>query len=95
MFRDLLAGIEPHPPADPRMNEITVRDLLRHSGGFDRVRRGDIQWAQKKISRKIRKRTPLDCADVIAYMKRRRLDFSPGERYAYSNFGLLRPWSGH
>ena len=87
VFRDLLAGIEPHPPADPRMNEITVRDLLRHSGGFDRVRRGDIQWDQKKISRKIRKRPPLDCADVIAYMKRRRLDFSPGERYAYSNFG--------
>ena len=87
VFRDLLAGIEPHPPADPRMNEITVRDLLRHSGGFDRQRSGDIQWDQKKISQTIRKRPPLDCADVIAYMKRRRLNFSPGERYAYSNFG--------
>ena len=87
VFRDLLAGIEPHPPKDPRMNEITVRDLLRHSGGFDLDRSGDIQWEQKKISRKLRKPPPLDCADVIAYMKRRRLDFSPGERYAYSNFG--------
>ena len=56
VFRDLLAGIEPHPPADPRMNEITVRDLLRHSGGFDRQRSGAIQFDQKKISQKIRKR---------------------------------------
>ena len=87
VFRDLLAGIEPHPPKYPRMNEITVRDLLRHSGGFDRDRSGDVQWEQKKISRKLRKSPPLDCADVIAYMKRQRLDFSPGERYAYSNFG--------
>lgn len=44
VFQDLLSGIEPHPPKDPRMNEITVRDLLRHSGGFDRDRSGDIQW---------------------------------------------------
>ena len=78
VFRDLLAGIEPHPPRDPRMNEITVRDLLRHSGGFDRDRSGDIQWEQKRVGRKLRKRPPLDCTDVIAYMKRRKLDFSPG-----------------
>ena len=94
VFRDLLAGIEPHPPKDPRMNEITVRDLLRHSGGFDRDRSGDVQWEQKKISRKLRKSPPLDCADVIAYMKRQRLDFSPGERYAYSNFGYCALRSG-
>lgn len=87
VFRDLLAGIGPHPPKDPRMNDITVRDLLRHSGGFDRGRSGDVQWEQRKVSRKLRKRPPLDCADVIAYMKRRKLDFAPGERYAYSNFG--------
>ena len=87
VFQDLLAGIEPHPPKDARMNEITVRDLLRHSGGFDSDRSGDIQWEQKRVGRKLRKRPPLDCTDIIAYMKRRKLDFSPGERYAYSNFG--------
>ena len=87
VFRDLLAGIEPHPPKDARMNEITVRDLLRHSGGFDRDRSGDVQWEQKKVGRKLRKRPLLDCTDIISYMKRRKLDFSPGERYAYSNFG--------
>ena len=78
VFNDLLAGIEPHPPKDARMNGITVRDLLRYSGGFDRERSGDIQWEQKKVSRKLRKRPPLECADVIAYMKQRRLGFSRG-----------------
>ena len=87
VFRDLLAGIEPHPPKDARMNEITVRDLLRHSGGFDRDRSGDIPWEQKNVGRKLRKRPPLDCTDIITYMKGQKLDFSPGERFAYSNFG--------
>ena len=87
VFQDLLAGIEPHPPKDPRMNEITVRDLLQHSGGFDRDRNGDVMVNQKKVSRKLRRNTPLECEDVIAYMKQRRLDFYPRERIVYSNFG--------
>ena len=87
VFRDLLAHIDPHSTSDRRMNQITVRDLLRHSGGFDSDRSGAPQWMQRKIARKIRKPTPLDCVDVIAYMKGRRLDFSPGKRFAYSNFG--------
>ena len=87
VFGDLLAGIGPTPVVDDRMNEITVRDLLRHSGGFDRKLSGDPMFKQREISETINRPTPLDCADVISYMKRQRLDFSPGERYAYSNFG--------
>lgn len=87
VFRDLLRGIEPHPVVDDRMNEITVRDLLRHSGGFDRKLSGDPMFKQKEISEAINKPTPLDCTGVISYMKRQSLDFSPGERYGYSNFG--------
>ena len=87
VFRDLLAGVGPHPPTDARMNEITVQDLLRHSGGFDRYRSGHVLWQQKKVSRKVGKRPPIECADAVSYMKERRLDFDPGERYVYSNFG--------
>ena len=87
VFGDLLTGIEPHAVADPKMNEITVRDLLRHSGGFDAKRSGDPHFKQEKISRSIRKKRPLECKDIITYMKGRQLDFSPGERNAYSNFG--------
>ena len=87
VFRDLLTGIEPHLVVDHKMNEITVRDLLRHSGGFDRKLSGDPMFKQKVISGKIYKDTPLDCVDIISYMKQQWLDLSPGERYAYSNFG--------
>lgn len=87
VFRDLLAGIEPHAVVDDRMNEITVRDLLRHSGGFDRKLSGDPMFKQKEISGTLNRPTPLACVDVISYMKGQSLDFSPGERYGYSNFG--------
>jgi len=87
VFSDLLARIEPHPVVDQRMNEITVRDLLRHSGGFDRKLSGDPQFRQGDIAQTIHKNPPLDCVDIVSYMKRQSLDFSPGERYAYSNFG--------
>ena len=43
-----------------------------------------MQW---DISRELGKPTPVDCVDVIAYMKSRCLDFAPGERFAYSNYG--------
>ena len=87
VFRDLLSGIEPRSVADEKMNEITVRHLLRHSGGFDAKRSEDPHFRQRKISDAISRTTPLDCEDLISYMKRQWLDFSPGERYAYSNFG--------
>ena len=87
VFRNLLDEIEPNQVSDHRMNEITIRDLLRHSGGFDSTISGDPQFNQKAISKEIGKSTPLGCVDIIAYMKSQDLDFKPGERYAYSNFG--------
>ena len=87
VFPDLLADIGPRRVADSRMNRITVRDLLRHSGGFDWDRSGDPQFMQGDIARTLGKPTPLDCADIIAYMKGRQLDFAPGERSVYSNHG--------
>ncbi len=87
VFRDLLAEIGPHRASDSRTNSITVRDLLRHSGGFDWARSGDPQFMQSEISRKSRESTPLNCVDIITYMKSQRLDFSPGDRHAYSNYG--------
>ena len=87
VFRDLLDEIKPYQVSDPKMNLITIRDLLRHSGGFDSAISGDPQFNQKAISKEIGKSTPLGCVDIIAFMKSQDLDFKPGERYAYSNFG--------
>lgn len=87
VFGDLLAHIGPREPKSRRMNEITVRQLLRHSGGFDSKRSGDPHFRQRKIAGKLGKSTPLSCMDLIAYMKGRSVDFKPGKRFRYSNFG--------
>ena len=87
VFPDLLADIGPGRVADARMNRITVRDLLRHSGGFDRDISGDPQFMQWDIAQALSKPPPVECADVIAFMKSRRLDFAPGARSVFSNYG--------
>ena len=87
VFPDLLADIGPGRVADARMNRITVRDLLRHSGGFDRDISGDPQFMQWGIAQALSKPPPVECADVIAFMKSRRLDFAPGARSVFSDYG--------
>lgn len=76
-------------PVDRRLTRVTVLDLLRHSGGFDR----DASFDPMFSSIKIRKALGIDRLpepwDIIRYMVRRRLDFDPGTKYVYSNFGYL------
>jgi len=82
-------GLRGGSTTDSRWSEVTVRDLLRHTGGFDSALSGDPQWhdMQLEVSRATSKPAPLTCSDIIAFLRQRPLDFSPGERYAYSNFG--------
>jgi N-acyl-D-amino-acid deacylase len=73
---------------DPRIYYITIRDLLQHSGGWDPER----SWLYPmfmsyEIAKEMRVRGPADTSDIIRYMMGQPLDFSPGGRYAYSNFG--------
>ncbi len=60
---------------DPRILRITVRQLLEHQGGWDRAVSGEPTF---------RART---AAEAIRRALRRRLDFDPGTRGVYSNFG--------
>jgi N-acyl-D-amino-acid deacylase len=73
---DLLPGIDPRRFSDSPVRQITVRHLLEHRAGFDREKSGDPMF---------RARPP--CPDGIAGFLREGLDFTPGERYAYSNIG--------
>lgn len=64
------------PYADPRISSITLRQLLSHTAGFDRGLTSDpmmvkAPWCPNRV-------------EQLAYMK---LDFSPGDRFAYSNLG--------
>jgi N-acyl-D-amino-acid deacylase len=84
-------GIVPFVPAggavDPRLERITIRDLLRHAGGFDRDKSGDPMFMARRIAADLGVACPPAPAEVIRWMEGRPLDFDPGTRYAYSNFG--------
>ncbi|MCX7872025.1 MAG: beta-lactamase family protein [Verrucomicrobiae bacterium] len=72
---------------DKRWFKITVRHLLQHTGGWDSALSGDpMFFSQEKIGAVIG-RTPRSPVDIIEFMLSRKLDFDPGARYAYSNFG--------
>ncbi len=73
---------------DPRWKQITVSHLLRHVGGWDRERSGDPIDSGLDILRFNRAQPPLTTDHIIRYMLARPLDFDPGQRYAYSNFGF-------
>jgi N-acyl-D-amino-acid deacylase len=103
MVRDLVAAgklsedtkvfeylkINPPPKAkvDPRLAQITVRHLLDHQGGWDRETAGDPMFKEREIQSALRLRAPPTPADVVRYMLGQPLQFDPGERKAYSNFG--------
>jgi N-acyl-D-amino-acid deacylase len=72
---------------DPRIHQITVRQLLNHTGGWSRSKSGDpIGWTPL-ISRAFRVRPPITPGQFISYMYSVRLDFDPGTQYEYSNVG--------
>ena len=72
---------------DIRINKITIADLLRHRGGWDRDESFDPMFRAIRIGKHFEKGGPADIPDTIRFMFAHPLDFDPGERYAYSNFG--------
>ncbi len=74
-------------PADPRLANITVRHLLQHRGGWDRDVSIDPMFHSTAIAAALGTKPPAGASDVIRFMMGWRLDFDPGARYAYSNFG--------
>ena len=80
-----------HPGFDARIERITIADLLRHSGGWDRARSFDPMGldGHLRVARSLGKRPPLKPRDIIRFMFRHPLQFGPGTDYAYSNFGYL------
>lgn len=74
-------------PEDPRWREITIRHLLQHTAGFDRDATQDPMFQVPQATRALRLRHTARDRDLITWMLDRKLDFDPGARYAYSNFG--------
>ncbi|MDB4679873.1 beta-lactamase family protein [Planctomycetaceae bacterium] len=72
---------------DPRWNQITIRHLLEHRGGWDRNKSFDAMFQPVRFAQQNGMKPPANQAAIIKAMFSQRLDFDPGERYAYSNFG--------
>ncbi len=72
---------------DPRWNRITIRLLLEHAGGWDRDASFDPMFRPDSAARAVGAPMPATAGTIIRYMKGVPLDFDPGTRSAYSNFG--------
>lgn len=72
---------------DPRLNDITVRQLLDHRGGWDRTQSYDPMFRTAEIARALRLKGPVRPVHVVQYMLAQPLQFNPGTRSSYSNFG--------
>lgn len=77
----------PRKFADPRWAKITVHHLLQHTGGWDRPQTQDPMFQVVNITRELQLKRTATQKDIIRTELSRLLDFDPGSKYAYSNFG--------
>jgi N-acyl-D-amino-acid deacylase len=82
-----LLGLEPGEKGDRHLADITVRQLLHHTAGWDREKSGDPMFKSIEIAEAMGAAPPADANAIIRWMLGRPLDFDPGARHAYSNFG--------
>ncbi|MGN9843994.1 serine hydrolase domain-containing protein [Nonomuraea sp. H19] len=75
--------------ADPRLANVTLWRLLQHTGGWDRGVSPDPLWNDHTISASLDVPLPIDHADIVKYVTARKLDFDPGTKYVYSNYGYM------
>lgn len=77
------------PPADRRWTRIRVRHLIDHRGGWDARRSYDPMFRVDAIAHRLRLERAPRAEDIVRYMLREPLQFTPGARKAYSNFGYV------
>jgi N-acyl-D-amino-acid deacylase len=76
------------PDLDERLCAVSVRQLLEHSGGWDRDVEFDPMFRAVEAAEEMHSPAPASADTVIRYMLKRKLNFDPGSKYAYSNFGF-------
>ena len=87
----ILADLQPPPNAsiNPQLDDITIQNLLQHTGGWDSTKSFDPQyppytdWAAAVLGIE----APPAAEQIIRFMLSQPLDFVLGTKYAYSNFG--------
>jgi CubicO group peptidase (beta-lactamase class C family) len=72
---------------DPRLKAVTVGHCLHHTAGWDRDASGDPMFRSVEIAQAMGVPAPATSETIIRYELAQPLDFDPGSRFAYSNFG--------
>jgi CubicO group peptidase (beta-lactamase class C family) len=72
---------------DPRLEQVTVDHLLYHTGGWDRNVTFDPMFRDEIIAAVLGVDLPISKQDIATYMTGQVMQFEPGTRYTYSNYG--------
>jgi CubicO group peptidase (beta-lactamase class C family) len=86
---DLKPALKPGRTVDPRIEKITVRQLLQHTAGWDRDASFDPIARVRDMARTLGMGLPVTPEGVVRYSMGLPLDFDPGARMAYCNVGYL------
>lgn len=73
---------------DKRLENITIRNLLNHSGGWTQ-RYGDIAFLPQIVSEQTGDPMPLSISSYLKFVATRRVHFEPGTSSSYSNLGYM------
>ncbi|MCW3094427.1 MAG: penicillin-binding protein beta-lactamase class [Chthonomonadaceae bacterium] len=84
---DIQPFLEGNATVDPRLRQITIHQLLCHTGGFEREKGFDPMFQPEVIAKALNVKSPPGPKEIIRYMMGRQLDFDPGSKESYSNFG--------
>jgi len=87
LLLDTQPTLESGKEIDPRLRKITLLNLLQHTAGWDRDKSGDPMFDSANIAQKVGDPAPASPNSIIRYMMGKPLDFEPGTKEAYSNFG--------
>lgn len=87
------AGVLPHQPfpalGDPRLADITIDNLLRHRGGWDRGIAGDLTYMETAIAQAMGVPSPPGRDNTLRYILGQPLQHAPAAAERYSNIGYL------
>ena len=96
LLLDIHVPLDKKSQMDTRLNTITIHHLLCHTGGwargsaknpFETWTGFDPMFFPVEIAQSLGVPSPAGPAEIVRFMTTRPLDFDPGTRYAYSNFG--------
>jgi len=81
--------LEPPPgwEPDPWLEQVTIDHLLTHTGGWDREMTFDPMFRDTFFASVLGVDLPISKQDIATCMSGMAMQFAPGTRFAYSNYG--------